>query len=140
MTTWLGQYCINVTDLDRTVGFYEALGLECTSRTEIEHALEAIIEHPGRGSKMQLAQQKDQDGPIDMGSAMWKLYVNTDDCAGLYERTLAAGCESVTPPQRLDRWPVTVAFVKDLDGYLLELIEYHEGTPKGVPDPKTLAQ
>jgi len=49
MTTWLGQYCINVTDLDRTVAFYEALGLECTSRTEIEHALEAIIEHPGKG-------------------------------------------------------------------------------------------
>jgi lactoylglutathione lyase len=26
--------------------------------------------------------------------------------------------------------------VKDPDGYLLELIEYHEGMPAGVPDPK----
>jgi predicted enzyme related to lactoylglutathione lyase len=96
MTTWLGQYCINVTDLDRTVGFYEALGLECTSRTEIEHALEAIIEHPGKGSKMQLAQQKDQDGPIDMGSAMWKLYVNTDDIEGTFAAALAAGGTTVS--------------------------------------------
>ena len=56
MGTWLGQYCINVTDLDRAVAFYETLGLECTSRTDIEHAREAMrragiepIEKPIRG-------------------------------------------------------------------------------------------
>lgn len=125
MTTWLGQYCINVTDLDRTVGFYEALGLECTSRTEIEHALEAIIEHPDKGSKMQLAQQKDQDGPIDMGSAMWKLYVNTDDIEATYAAALAAGGATVSAPERLERWPVTIAFVSDPDGYQVELVERH---------------
>ena len=125
MTTWLGQYCINVTDLDRTVGFYEALGLECTSRTEIEHALEAIIENPGRGSKMQLAQQKDQDGPIEMGSAMWKLYVNTDDIEATYSAALAAGGTTVSAPERMDRWPVTIAFVADPDGYQVELVERH---------------
>ena len=85
---------------------------------------------------MQLAQQLDHEGPIDMGSAMWKLYVNTDNCQAIYDKAIAAGCESVSAPARLDRWPVTVAFVKDLDGYLLELIEYHQGTPPGVPDPK----
>jgi len=74
-----------------------------------------------------------------MGTAMWKLYVNTDDCRAVYDRAIAAGCESVSEPQRLDRWPVTVAFVKDLDGYLLELIEYHEGTRPGVPNPKDFA-
>ncbi len=125
MTTWLGQYCINVTDLDRTVGFYEALGLECTSRTEIEHALEAIIENPGRGSKMQLAQQKDQDGPIEMGSAMWKLYVNTDDIEATYSAALAAGGSTVSAPERMERWPVTIAFVADPDGYQVELVERH---------------
>ena len=139
MTTWLGQYCINVTDLDRTVAFYEALGLECTSRTEIEHALEAIIEHPGRGSKMQLAQQKDQDGPIDMGSAMWKLYVNTDDVQSLYDAAMAAGCESVMEPTHLDRWPVTMAYVKDFDGYLVEFVEYDDAPPAGVPNPKAFS-
>ena len=125
MTTWLGQYCINVTDLDRTVGFYEALGLECTSRTEIDHALEAIIEHPGRGSKMQLAQQKDQDGPIDMGSAMWKLYVNTDDIATTFQAALDAGGTTISAPERMERWPVTIAFVTDPDGYQVELVERH---------------
>jgi len=125
MTTWLGQYCINVTELDRTVGLYEALGLECTSRTEIEHALEAIIENPGRGSKMQLAQQKDQDGPIDMGSSLWKLYVNTDDIDATYQAALSAGATTISAPERMDRWPVTIAFVADPDGYQVELVERH---------------
>jgi lactoylglutathione lyase len=33
----------------------------------------------------------------------------------------------VTPPTQLDRWPVTVAFVKDFDGYLIEFVEEHQG-------------
>lgn len=123
--SWLGQYCINTTDIERTIGFYELLGLECTSRTEIEHAHEAILEHPGKGSKLQLAQQKDQDGPVEMGS-MWKLYVNTDDCAGLHQRAVDAGHTSVLAPMRLDRWPVTIAFVADPDGYQVELVQRHD--------------
>ena len=122
---WLGQYCLNVTDLDATIAFYELLGLECTSRTDIDHAREAILEQPGRGSKLQLAQQHDQDGPIRMGS-MWKLYVNTDDCAGLHEAAVAAGHPSVVAPMHLDRWNVTIAFVGDPDGYQVELVQKHE--------------
>ncbi|MDT3443372.1 VOC family protein [Pseudofrankia sp. BMG5.37] len=139
MVAILGQYCINVSDLERSVAFWEGVvGIPVVSRTEIETAREAVIQSPHGGSRMQLAQQLGQTGPIDMGTAIWKLYVNTDDCAALFERAVAAGCEAVTPPARLDRWPVTVAFVKDPDGYLLELIEYHQGTPATVPDPKKL--
>jgi lactoylglutathione lyase len=133
----LGQYCINVRDLDRSVAFWEGvMGIPVQSRTEIPIAREAVLQAKEGGSRMQLAQQLDHEGPIDMGSAMWKLYVNTDDCQAIYDKAIAAGCESVSAPAQLDRWPVTVAFVKDLDGYLLELIEYHQGTPSGVPDPK----
>jgi catechol 2,3-dioxygenase-like lactoylglutathione lyase family enzyme len=125
MESWLGQYCINVTDLDATVRFYEALGLECTSRTEIDQAHEAIVETPGFGSKLQLAQQKAQAGPIEMGSAFWKLYVNTTDIAGRYQAALDAGAAPVMEPARMDRWPVTVGFVADPDGYQVELVERH---------------
>jgi lactoylglutathione lyase len=125
MTAWLGQYCINVTDLDATVGFYEALGLTCTSRTEIPDAFEAILENPEKGSKVQLAQQKAQDGPIDMGTAMWKLYVNTDDIGALYDTALGAGFTSVQAPERYERWPVSVGFVGDPDGYQVELVQRH---------------
>ena len=125
MESWLAQYCINVTDLERTVGFYEALGLECTSRTDIQVAKEAILEHPGKGGKVQLAQQMANDGPIDMGSAFWKLYVNTNDIDRMYKAALDFGSESVSAPARADRWPVTIAFVKDPDGYLVEFVQRH---------------
>ena len=125
VATWLGQYCINVTDIDRTVAFYEALGLECTSRTDIPHAFEAIVEHPEKGSKLQLAQQKDAAGPIDMGTAFWKLYVNTDDIEATYAAALAAGATVIRAPERMERWPVTIAFVADPDGYQVELVQRH---------------
>jgi catechol 2,3-dioxygenase-like lactoylglutathione lyase family enzyme len=119
---WLGQYCINVTDIEASLKFFELLGLTCTSRTEIEHAHEAILENPVKGSKLQLAQQLDQDGPVRMGS-MWKLYVNTDDCKGLHNAAVEAGHASLAGPTRLDRWPVTVAFVAAPDGYQVELLQ-----------------
>lgn len=141
MVSILSQYCINVSDLDRSIDLWEnVIGIPVVGRTDIETAREAVLMSPHGGSRMQLAQQLDNDGPIDMGTAMWKLYVNTDDCADLFARAVAAGCEPVMEPQQLDRWPVTVAFVKDYDGYLLEFVEYHEGTQPGVPDPKKVGQ
>ena len=135
MVSILSQYCINVSDLERAIDFWEGvIGIPVQSRTEIPNAKEAVLQSPAGGSRMQLAQHLDQDGPIDMGTAMWKLYVNTDDCVALYDKAIAAGCESVSPPSRLERWPVTMAYVKDFDGYLVEFVEYHEGTPPGVPD------
>lgn len=134
MTSWLGQYCINVSDLDRTVAAYEALGLRCTSRTEIPDAFEAIIEHPDGGSQLQLAQQKEK--PFELGNALWKLYVNTRDMDETYKRALDAGFTEESAPERMERWPVTVAFVRDHDGHLVELVERHpwpDDRPSGAP-------
>ena len=137
MTSSLGQYCLNVADLERAVGFYTALGLECTSRTEIPQAFEAIVERPGHGGKLQLAQQKEQQqAQLDLGNAFWKLYVNTDDIAGLFAKAVAAGATVDSEPERMERWPVTIAFVRDVDGYLVELVERHpwaDDDPKGEP-------
>ena len=125
MGSWIGQYCINVTDLDATVAFYEALGLECTSRTRIDTAGEAIVETVGRGGKVQFAQQNDQDGPLDMGNAFWKLYVNTNDIGATHAAALAAGAEEVMAPMRMEQWPTSISFVKDRDGYLVEFVQRH---------------
>jgi lactoylglutathione lyase len=138
MESWLGQYCINVPDLDRSVDLYEAIGLRCTSRTEIPDAFEAIVENPSGGSKLQLAQQKDE--PFALGNALWKLYVNTHDIAETHARALAAGCAQQSAPERMDRWPVTVSFVRDPDGYLVELVERHPWPPDVPGDGPWLGQ
>jgi len=128
MENSLGQYCIYVSDLDRSVAFWQGVvGIPVQSRTEIPGVKEVVLQAEIGGSRIQLAQRLDDVGPIEMGSAMWKLYVDTEDCQALYDRAVAAGCESVSEPQQLDRWPVTVAFVKDPDGYLIEILQNHEG-------------
>jgi lactoylglutathione lyase len=38
-----------------------------------------------------------------------------------------AGHASLVPPARQGRWPVTIAFVQDPDGYQVELVERHAG-------------
>ena len=127
MTSWLRQFCIHVSDIEATIKFYELLGLECTSRTKITEDIdEAVVENPERGAWLQLATNKTIKPPIDMGTAMWKLYVYTDDCKGLYDKAIAAGYESVKPPIKGDRWPTTIAFIKDPDGYLVELAQRDE--------------
>jgi lactoylglutathione lyase len=140
MSSWLGQYCINVTDLDRSVALYEALGLVCTSRTEIPDALEAIVEHPKGGGKLQLAQQKQPADPFDLGTGLWKLYINTHDLAETYASALAAGATVHTEPMRLEQWPVSIAFVEDADGYLIELVERHPWGDDAPPDGAWVGQ
>jgi len=126
LTSWLGQCCINVTDLDRSVAFYELFGLSATSRTEIPDAFEAIVENlDGKGGKLQLARQKKGVAPLDHGNAFWKQYVNTNDIGKMYSAVMDAGFESVAEPERYERWPVTVAFVRDPDGYLVEIVQRH---------------
>ena len=128
MENSLGQYCINVSDMDRALEFWEKiLGIPVQSRTEIPNVKEVVLQAEVGGSRIQLAQHLDRKGPIDMGTAIWKIYVDTDDCQAVYDAAIAAGCESVSAPQKLDRWPVTVAFIKDFDGYLIELMQNHAG-------------
>jgi len=135
----LSQYCIYVSDIDRAIDFWEkTIGIPLVSRTDLEDIKEAILQSPHGGSRLQLAQKLRDDTPIDMGNSLWKLYVNTSDCQAVYDRSVAVGCESVMAPTKLERWPVTMAYIKDHDGYLLEFVEAHEGTQPGVPDPKKI--
>jgi lactoylglutathione lyase len=124
---WASQYCINVSDIEATIRFYELVGLEVESRTELDTAREAIMSNTSRrGGRVQLAQQLDQAGPIDMGTAFWKLYVYTDDVAGLHDKLVGAGYQSIRDPARTPRWPTTISFVADPDNYTVELVQRHE--------------
>jgi len=126
MTTRIDQYCLNVSDLERSVAFYEqGLGLEVTHRIELPDVREVVLSGDG-GNRIQLARHRDHEGPIDHGNAFWKLYLDTDDCQALYERATSAGGEAVAPPARLEQWPVTAAFVMDPDGYQIEILQHHD--------------
>ena len=129
MKVSVDQYCINVSDLDKSVEFYETtLGLEITHRIEEKEFREVVLAGE-TGNRIQLAWQRAHTGPIEHGNGFWKLYLQTDDCKGLYQRCIDAGAESVMEPEQLEHWPVIAAFVKDPDGYLVEILETHGESP-----------
>lgn len=128
MATTVGQYCIYVSDIERSERFYtEAIGLKVQSRTEIEDVHEVVLAADQGGGRLQLAERYHGGQPVDHGFALWKIYMNVDDCAATHRRAVEAGGESTMEPQKLDRWPVIVGFVNDPDGYNIELVEYVEG-------------
>ncbi len=56
MATTVGQYCIYVSDLERSVQFYEdIIGLKVQSRTEIPGINEAVLAADSGGGRLQLA-------------------------------------------------------------------------------------
>lgn len=122
----VGQFCINVTDLERSVDFYcNTLGLSVMTRIELPDVHEAILVGDDGSAKIQLAKQLQKNDPIDHGTALWKLYISCDDCEAMYTKAVDAGAEGVTAPMKLDQWNVTIAFIKDADGYLIELMQSH---------------
>jgi lactoylglutathione lyase len=124
MATSVGQYCIYVSDIQRSERFYtEIIGLKVQSRTEIEDVHEIVLAADAGGGRLQLAERYNGGGPIDHGFALWKIYMNVDDCVATHRRAVEAGYTSTMEPQRLDRWPVIVGFINDPDGYSIELLQ-----------------
>ena len=129
MPTTVGQYCIYVSDIERSERFYtEVLGLPVQSRTEIDDVHEIVLAaEPVGGGRLQLAERYNDGQPIDHGFALWKIYFNVDDCQAVYDKAMAWGCESQMEPTKLDRWPVIAAFFFDPDGYLVEILQRVDG-------------
>ena len=126
MATTVGQYCIYVDDIVRAEKFYtEAIGLKVQSRTEVPDVHEIVLAADKGGGRLQLAERYEGRQGIDHGFALWKIYMNVDDCQEVYDRCMAAGAVSQMAPTKLDRWPVTVAFIIDHDGYIVELVQTH---------------
>ena len=131
MASTVGQFCIYVSDIKRSEQFYtDVIGLKVASRTEIDDVHEIVLAADEGGGRLQLAERYNGGQPVDHGFALWKFYVNVDDCAATHAAAVAWGCESVMEPQQLDRWPVIVGFINDPDGYYVELIEYVGGAQR----------
>jgi lactoylglutathione lyase len=124
----VGQFCIYVSDIQRSERFYtEVMGLKVQSRTEIDDVHEIVLAADSGGGRLQLAERYNGGQPVDHGFALWKFYINVDDAKATHDAAVAWGCESTMEPQKLDRWPVIVGFINDPDGYNVELVQYVEG-------------
>jgi catechol 2,3-dioxygenase-like lactoylglutathione lyase family enzyme len=128
-TAWVTFTKLVVADLDRSAEFYkEVCGLTELTRVHSEisgDAIDEIIFRRAEQGGMQFVLLKYLQKPDPVNGEVI-VGVTTDDVAGFVDRARAAGGEIVREPQIFNGgdYDVKVAFVRDLEGHLLEVIEH----------------
>ena len=117
--------CYRVTDVDRSVAFYEALGFEERRRLPIrDEAVNVFLGLPGDGDRLELTYNfETPEGGYDLGTGYGHIAVAVDDLDETLERLGARGIEPERPPYTVREGGSRLCFVRDPDGYRVELIE-----------------
>ncbi len=120
----ISGFGINVTDLDRSADFYtRALGLQEKGKYDLGHLLEVLVGSEGDAVSILLMKYTDRSEAPDLGTGFEKIVLACDDVAAVYERALAEGGTSQLEPRTIEAMNLTVALVRDPDGYLIELVK-----------------
>jgi lactoylglutathione lyase len=115
--------CYRITDVDRSVAFYEALGFEERRRMPIrEEAINVFMGLPGDTDKLELTYNFGVDS-YEIGTGYGHIAVGVDDLAGTLKRLKEQGIEPEREPYRVREGGSLLCFVRDPDGYRIELID-----------------
>jgi lactoylglutathione lyase len=117
--------CYRITDIDRSVAFYEALGFKEVGRLPIrEEAVNVFMNQPGDGDmpRLELTYNYGVDS-YELGTGYGHIAITTEDIRGALAKLQAQGIEPEKPPYSVREGGSLLAFVKDPDGYRIELIE-----------------
>ena len=115
--------CYRIGDIDRSVTFYEALGFEEASRMPIrDEAINVFMGLPGDGARLELTYNFGVDS-YELGTGYNHIAISADDLDATLARLAAQGIEPEKPPYSVREGGSRIAFVRDPDGYRVELIE-----------------
>jgi lactoylglutathione lyase len=115
--------CYRIGEIDRSVAFYEKLGFEEISRLPIrDEAINVFMGLPGDGPRLELTYNHGVDS-YDLGSGYNHIAVTVDDMDGTLARLAGVGIEPEKPPYTVREGGSRLCFVRDPDGYRIELIE-----------------
>ena len=111
-------------DVDASVDFYEKLGLEEMRRMPIgDDATNVFMGMPGDGARLELTHNHDVDEPYEIGTGYGHVAITADDLDATLERLAGLGIEPEKPPYTVREGGSRLCFVRDPDGYRIELIE-----------------
>ena len=116
--------CYRVLEPEASVAFYEKLGFEVMRRMPIgDDATNIFMGLPGDGPRLELTHNHDVGEPYELGSGYGHIAITADDLDATLERLAADGIEPERPPYRVREGGSRICFVRDPDGYRIELIE-----------------
>jgi lactoylglutathione lyase len=117
--------CYRITDIDRSVAFYKALGFNEIGRIPIrEEAVNVFMGLPEDGPepRLELTYNFGVDS-YELGTGYGHIAITTPDLDGALEQLAAQGIEPERPPYTVREGGSRLCFVRDPDGYRIELIE-----------------
>jgi lactoylglutathione lyase len=115
--------CYRIGDIDRSVAFYVALGFEERRRMQIrDEAINVFMGLPGDGDRLELTYNFGVDS-YEIGTGYGHIAVSVDDIAATLERLQDQGIEPEREPYRVREGGSLICFVRDPDGYRIELID-----------------
>ncbi len=140
MPTAFVHTCIRSLDVDASLRFYGLLGYEQRGRLVFESAYNVYLGLPGDGDTLELTVNVGRTEPYDLGEGYNHMALVVDDLDALLARLAAAGIEPERAPyapggrEEIGR----ICFVRDPDGYRIELIDGGAfPTPQDPPHPAT---
>ena len=120
--------CYRILDVDRSVEFYEALGFNEIGRLPIrDEAINVFMGLPEDGPepRLELTCNIGRDEPYDVGTGYGHIAITTTDLDGTLQRLSEHGIEPERPPYTVSEGGSRLCFVRDPDGYRIELLERH---------------
>jgi lactoylglutathione lyase len=118
--------CYRILDVDRSLAFYEALGFSEMSRFPIgDEAINLYLGQPEDGSepRLELTYNFDQTEPYEIGTGYGHIAVSVTNLNEVLARLRERGIEPERPPYTIGDDRSLLCFVRDPDGYRVELIE-----------------
>ncbi|MET0307024.1 MAG: VOC family protein [Solirubrobacterales bacterium] len=117
--------CYRIGDIDRSVAFYEKLGFEEVRRMPIgDEAINVFMGMPGEDIPRVELTYNHGVTEYDHGTGYNHIALLVEDLDGILERLAGEGIEPEKPPYRPGGRTEghRIAFVRDPDGYRIELI------------------
>jgi lactoylglutathione lyase len=119
----LAHTCYRIGEIERSVDFYEALGFEEMGRFPIrDEAINVFMGLPGDGPRLELTHNFGVDS-YEIGTGYGHIAVRVGDLDATLARLQEQGIEPERPPYTVREGGSRLCFVRDPDGYRIELIE-----------------
>ena len=115
--------CYRIADIDRSVAFYEALGFEQRRQMTLKDgAINTFMGIPGDDDRLELTWNPGVES-YEIGSGYGHIAITTPDIHATLEALSAQGIDAEKPPYQVREGGSLLCFVRDPDGYRIELIE-----------------